>query len=505
MPDTFRPDTLRPDTLRPDTLRPDTLRPDTLLPAASRPDTLLPAASRPATASTVAPTAPGPEPFTAPLPLPPLRPTATLLFCLLSVVPLAVVMGLRLAYVFTQADTTYYLNTAYGRPSVLPFASRQLGPLTVRGIAALAHISIEKAFELEGLAALIFFAGTVFYLLLRSGAPRWTVPALAGLSFWAFQYNGLVMPDLLYAALLCIFILLLQPEDAREPAPNFGRGRILLAALMLLPLTVSRESTLLTLLCFLLAGWRRLRLAEVLTALASTFAGTVLVRHLTRNALPNQEHISPTLYLFAKMPWNFLKNFTGITPWANVYRSCEVPRWQVALHAGSLTGIGICGEDWHYPATFLFSALATFGLLPLLVLRLRPRIVAILRAPAPGVHADDLALRFSLIYGLVSFLLAGLLGESFVRLFDYSWPLFFIALPTLLGATGASFASIRAGVAFLALHLSVSWLDVRVRHVDRVPLALALYGLGWLLVRRTWRPAAAPATARSAAAGGAAV
>ena len=172
--------------------------------------------------------------------------------------------------------------------------------------------------------------GTVLYLLLRSDAPRWMVPAIAGLLFWSRQLEDLALPDLFYGALLSCLLLLLW------------RGRLMLAALTMFPLMVARESTLLTVACFLIAGGRRLRVREAVTAVLATGAGMLLVKRLTVDALPNGEHISPMFYMVAKMPWNFLKNVLGLNPWANVYPSCAAPRWQMTLHLGPLHAIGLC-------------------------------------------------------------------------------------------------------------------------------------------------------------------
>lgn len=388
---------------------------------------------------------------------------------LLTASPIAIAAALWMRHIFDQADTTHYLNLAAGRPALLPFASRQLGPLLVRELVRLTHLSMEQAFFVEGTLALLLFVGTVAFLLVRSGSPRWMVPALAGMFFWTLMYNGLVLPDLFYAALLCVFLLLL-------------RGRhMLAAACMLFPLAVARESTLLTLVCLLAAGWRRLRWYEAAVAVAGTGAGIGLARHLAANALPNTEGISPALYLVAKLPWNLLKNFFGIDLWANVYRSCEVPRWQMPLHLGPLTAIGVCRFGWRYPVWLAFEAMAIFGLLPLLLVKLRR-----VRMPS-GDGREQVLLRFCVIYGVISFCMAGLLGEAFGRLFGYSWPLFLVALPVLLGVSGANFRSGRAAVVFLLLHLSLTWLNVQLHQPLLVVPALVLYGLGWWLLEASWR------------------
>jgi len=384
------------------------------------------------------------------------------------VFPVAVWVAYRSHDIFTQPDANRYLAMAAGQPAMMPFASRQLGPLLVRLLSRSLHIGIAPAFEVQGALSLLFFVVATAWLLARSGAPRWTLYAVGGLMFWGLQLNALVMPDLLYAALLCGFLLLLS------------EGRILAACLMMFPMTVSRESTLLTLACFLLVGWKRLKKSEIATAVLATGAATLLVRRMAVDALPNKEHISPMVYLVAKMPWNFLRNVLGLGMWANVYPSCAVPKWQVQAHLGPLHAIGFCEFFPGAIAKTFGLGMTIFGLLPVMVWMVRRQM---LRTGG----REDLMLRFAILYGVGSFLLAPTLGESFVRLFGYSWPLFLIALPLLLGASGANFISTWAAVAFLGLHLFLTWFLLGETPGFLFPTALVCWIVGWLLLLTTFR------------------
>ena len=379
---------------------------------------------------------------------------------------LAVWAGLRLGGVFTQVDSSSYLDLAAGRQAMLPFAWRQLGPLIVRAIAAGFQTNIERGFLAEGIVALAVFLALAITLLIRSRAPRWMIPAIVGMFFWAAELNRLVLPDLTYAALLAVFLWLLSSN------------RVLLAGLMLFPLSLARESTLLVLVCLLIAGYRRLRAREWIVAVAATAAGVLTVWALTRHALPNSEHLPGALYLAAKVPGNLSRNVFGIEPWANIYPGCAVPVWQMHVHLGPLQAIGVCRFGPEYPLQMLGLALASFGLLPLLLLRLRGRV---------GLHERGLLLRFCVIYGAVSFLAAPLEGFLVSRLFDYGWPLFLVALPLLLRASGAKFSSTRAALAFVGLHLLVSWSVWWIFFVAPTPLLAVeatLYFAGWWVVRK---------------------
>jgi hypothetical protein len=295
------------------------------------------------------------------------------------------------------------------------------------------------------------------------------LPAVVGLLFWSQQFNALVMPDLFYAALLCGLLLLLY------------RQNFLPAALMMFPLALARESTLLTLACFLIAGWRRLRTREVVAALVAAVAGMLIVGRLAANALPNREHISPALYLVGKMPWNLLKNIFGLVMSSNTYRACEVPRWTIPLHIGPLRQIGYCSFAPILPAAVIACGLASFGLLFLLLIKVR------------GVRVttgsrQDMLLRFCVVYGVISFVLAPLLGESFTRLFDYSWPLFFVALPILLGAAPTIFSSARAALAFLVMHLLLAWSLIMNSSMLVIGVGVVFCLLGWRLLRQPTGP-----------------
>lgn len=391
--------------------------------------------------------------------------------CVAIMVPLSILFGAHLGQIFTQTDTTNYLSIAAGegQRAMLPFASRQLGPLIVRGLTHLLHVSVQTGFLIEGVLSLVFFMSGVLYLLVRSGAPRIMLPAVVGLLLWSQQFNALVMPDLFYAALLCGFLLFLY------------RQNLLAAALMMFPLALARESTLLTLACFLIAGWRRLQIREVVAAFVAAIAGMLTVGRLAANALPNQEHISPALYLAGKAPWNFLKNILGLVMSSNVYRACEVPRWTVALHIGPLRQIGFCRFDFLRPVEMIACGLASFGLLFLLLIKVRS--VRVTTEPR-----QNMLLRFCVVYGIISFVLAPLLGESFTRLFDYSWPLFLVALPILLGAAPTLFSSARAALAFLVMHLLLAWSIIMLPSMLVIGVGAIFCLLGWRLLRQPAGP-----------------
>ena len=118
------------------------------------------------------------------------------------------------------------------------------------------------------------------------------------------------------------------------------------------------------------------------------------------------------------------------------------------------------------------------GPTPLLWLRMR-------KMPLPG-----LLLRFAVVYGAVSLLVAPLLGDSQLRLFAYGWPLFLVGLPMLLGRSGANFRSQGSAWLFLALHLGLSWSVLWLSAGPLLAVGVAIYALGGLVLQKTFQDGA---------------
>jgi hypothetical protein len=349
-------------------------------------------------------------------------------------------MTRRMQPLFSVPDSSSYLRLALGDVAhvMQPWASRQLGVLVVRGLAAMLHVSVRQAFVIEAAVALLVTLLVVDCLLVRANAPRWMLVAVAVLPSWAMLVQYLALPDLWYAAMIAVLLVLLEREW------------LWAACVMMLPLMLSRESTSLTLLCFLLAAWRRLRWAQRATVVGAAVVGAIVVSRLSAGAMSNVEHIPQALYLFAKLPWNFMRNVLGVLPWSNVNTDlCKVPVWSMPLHISSVQAVGICGVSFQQQMAAVTAAMMQFGLLPLLFLAvwLRRRMR----------RGDGSLLRFTLIYGGACFLLAPLLGAGFAHLVGYAWPLFLVAGPLLLCEVSGegSWRGSMAAIGFFALHLGL--------------------------------------------------
>ena len=371
--------------------------------------------------------------------------------------------------VFVAADARFYIAMARGDYSQVmqPFASRQLGALLVTGWIRLFHGSVETGFLIEGTASIVFTLVAICYLALKTSAPRWLLFAMAFLPFWNFLLQDLVLPDLWYSALLALLLLMLEEE------------RMMAAAIMMFPLMLSRESTVLTLLCFLVACWKRLGWTQRITAVTSTVAGSLVVKHLALRAQPNSEHLPASIYMIAKVPWNLMNNVFGLVPWSNVNTQfCVVPRWAFPVHVGPVHAIGICGFSATGWGLISEALLSEFGLLPLLL--------GFLWWRGRKLGTPSMLLRFTLVYGLASLVLAPMLGTWAARLIGYAWPVFFVALPMLFdriphGAT--AFRRECAGLGFFAAHMLIIFLAYRYYWTTMLMLNLSIWLVGYCLLR----------------------
>jgi len=332
-----------------------------------------------------------------------------------------------------QPDASWYLLLARGKGSevIQPFASRQLYALSVRGLAAVLGWPVGRAFVAVGVVCLVFTLAVIFRLMVRTGAPRWMLGAAAVLPFWPQMLAGLVLPDIWYAALLAVLLLLLE------------RRWWWAAAAMMLPLMVSRESTSLTLVCLLLAGWRELRWPRAAFAVLCTGAGGWIVHALTAGGPGNSEKLPQAVYLLAKVPWNGMRNLLGIQPWSNLYPFlCQRPRWLWAVHLGPVRALGVCSVNGMEPVMALIAEVTVFGVLPALAIVLWWR---------QRGQREDVLLRFCVLYGGLGFLLAPVLGTAVGRLVGYGWPLPLVAAPILAGRLSGGW---RAG-GLLAAHFAL--------------------------------------------------
>ncbi len=384
------------------------------------------------------------------------------------------IAGIEPTYVFVVPDALSYMKIAEGETAQVmqPFASRQLGALVVAVIAHGLHVTISQGFLLQAVVCLAWMLAVVFGLMAQTAVPRWMLMAVAVTPFWVGQVQYLVLPDVWYSAMLSVLLVLL------------ARRHMLGAALMMFPLMMSRESTSLTLLCFLIAAWGAMRWLDRMAAVGAAAVGSAVVGHLTRQSPANVEHLPQAIYILAKVPWNFLRNVAGVLPWSNVNGElCEVPRWTMHVPLGKLQAVGICGVAHGGQLDVVVAVLTQFGLLPMLV--------AFLWWRHRRVRGRSPLLQFALLYGAAAFMLAPLLGNWLTHLTGYGWPLFFVALPLLLDELAGwnwTPGQMLAGAGFFAVHLAVCANAYWPQWLPLIGTELVLWGVGFILLRRWWGP-----------------
>lgn len=374
------------------------------------------------------------------------------------------ITGLCLFYTggfMTQAtgDGEHYRNIATGQwhqvPS--PFSARFLGPLLVRGAAATGIVSVDWGFALlSGISCFVVAWLVAAVALQATGSAAVALIMLAGtvIPEWWFAPFG---PEALHAALLCGFLLLLRRlgEDAAWPGT-------LLAMLLLVLMTLTREASALIGLILVFILWFRGGRARAMAWLVVTLAGVMLDSWIAQRAGTGNIHQMPPLaYMAAKVPFNGLRNLMGVRFWVNTFAE-EPPatRWQLPSWAriGSIREIGLMPWEIMAVRHTLLGWLCVFGVLPGIawfMWRRRRRDGA--QSPA--------WLKVSACYGAISFLIAPLLGAAVGRLVGYGWPVFWIALPLALARRMGCWAFRTRAMAIIgALHLVSSWLVLTGSH-----------------------------------------
>ncbi len=395
--------------------------------------------------------------------------------CVAACAAYAILQAWKLEGPFSIPDASYYLMIAHGDQAhvMKPFAARQLGALVAAGIAKILHAPVERGFVVEGVASLLFTLAGSFWLLVRTAAPRWMLAVMILLPVWIDTFHHLALPDTWYAALLLLLLLLLR-EDW-----------LLAAGLMMMPLMLSRESTWLALVCLLAVAGKRMGWPRIGATVAAAVAGAMIVGRLARHSLDNEEHLPQAIYMVAKVPWNLLHNVFGLAPWSNVNTDmCQVPMWQMPFHLWQIRAVGVCSYSSVMQLMLANGVLTLYGLLPLLL--------AVLWWRHRRFAERSLMLRFALVYGGASFLLAPVLGTDYRHLAGYAWPLFVIALPELMNEfkhSGWSLQREGAGVAFCALHLVIVLMPPNASLEREVVLKVLLWvaGAAALVAWRPWR------------------
>ncbi len=321
-------------------------------------------------------------------------------------------------------DANWYMMMVEGNSEEVnrPFCNRILHPATVRALMDITHIGMDEAFRIISILALLLLTASITASLSASGVyPAWSFlllfsPALLML------YKDHYLTDLFHASLLALlFFLLLK----RKTWPSI---------VVLFLLCLSRESTLLLVLCIAVVGCLRKEWKLVAGSLLAALTGIVFTAIVVRGQ-PNIHGMNMFMYMLLKLPCNVLRNLFGIVPWTDTFATGttfypQEPIFRIAvpgfLPLGSIHKIGIYEIDLFKPLFVLRVFLTIFGTLPaLLVYSLRKGM----RQPGQKLPTW---LSIAVAYGLIAFFLGAGMGTLPYRLILFGWPAFWIGAPLVL-------------------------------------------------------------------------
>jgi hypothetical protein len=330
--------------------------------------------------------------------------------------PIAVTLGIT---VFLAAqdfprhwdDSPVYIGMAQGLPALMPWAGRILLPDLVALLTKTLGLEMDQAFELINCLA--------FTLWLLIVSERWRasiwLPFFLVLPLAVAGLQNVYITDMFHMGLTAIFIVLLRYNPVAA------------AGFMVFMMLGRENSMLLALISAGLLLWNR-KIFLAAAMLAAYLIGSVIA-HSAASGASNVHKMPEILYLFLKMPSNFLQNWLGVQLWTNGYAWCEQPVFTISFpgtfHLGVITKVGFCAPSIVTPLAMAASYVTIFGVLPaVLVSVLKSRGV-----PVGRWREEWWATAFA--YGALMFFLATLVGNPVDRDIAFAWPLFLIALPTI--------------------------------------------------------------------------
>jgi hypothetical protein len=382
-------------------------------------------------------------------------------------------------------DAGQYRLLALGQRNAVPtpFSARILGPAAAGWLGRVTGLGVDTGFLLLGIVCLVALIALVAGLLWSWRAPIAIFAGVFLLPFWADIFHDYYLPDLLHATILAAILLCLL----------FGQNG--LGLLLLFPAYLARESTLLLALCLLFACWRRIPLRTAGVGFLAMAAGLVVSRHYGQSGPASVHGLGGGAYILGKLFWSFFKNVLGLPLWSNTLPECS-PVWVAALpHSlGAIREVGVCQPSAWGPGRLLLAWFGIFGIGPALAVVLWRRMVPLLsgRGQDPGLTPGMIIVfRLCAVYGVISILMAPLLGASADRLVEYGWPFYFGVLPWFIVAS-YDLRGLRSAW-ILLLHLLtcwVAWFGFKLQTPSFLLAGLAvlaLNGVGYTLLRRSCR------------------
>jgi hypothetical protein len=321
------------------------------------------------------------------------------------------------------ADSIAYRALALGRYEEVmsSIAGRILHPAFVRLVCRVSGLNIDDAFLLVAVIALAVLVANVAWIMKQTtGAGALVLPLLFTPVVTRYMFGLYYCQDLFYAALLSgLFIALM-------------RGRTAVALILLLPLYLVRESTVLLALVWASIAWFESDWTTPVACGVMTLIGLGMSRIFANLGQSNIHKINELVFLALKLPFDSLRNLMGIVLVPSEMEgrpgfTCVpivtvlLPRF---LRYGRTTQFGICSLDLQLPLHTYALLLSLFGIGPTVLWSLWRRNA--LRAFVTGAPRWC---KIALTYGLLAFLLAPAVSFWLERDIGYSWPAFWIATP----------------------------------------------------------------------------
>jgi hypothetical protein len=319
-----------------------------------------------------------------------------------------------------EADAAWYIKLAQGHLADVPkpFATRLLYPWLVRLVQNGMSVELGTAFVVTAACCLLVTVVVTARMLGR--LPLIGILGIVASPFFFVLASNYHLPDILHAALLALFFLSLRGK------------RPWLSLLLLVPMALTREQTLVLGFCTAVLAFRASQFRFSIGVGAVTIVGFVTTVAIGRLTGPNIHQMPDLLYLLLKVPFNFSKNILGLQMWADTFDQSHIctpiATWPMpnGIHLGVIERIGICGYDLGLPLSTLIIALTTFGVAPTLLLILSKRGGTSYMKRLPQW------IQIAIAYGAFCFITAPFVGSSVFRLIGYAWPAFWLAMPQLL-------------------------------------------------------------------------
>ena len=385
-------------------------------------------------------------------------------------------------------DSRHYIDIAEGRMHLVnkPFSNRFLHPIVAGTIAKVTHLSTETSFLLIGILSLLVLLTAVFSVAKVDNLSPAAVIAFLLTPFLVRLFQQYYLPDMFYAAILGLFFLC------------WGQYKLWWTLVLLFLLYITRESTILLSLTVALISVHKRWWRMLLGIIIATSLAIIVSNYVSSFGQLNIHATSDSVYLFGKIPFNFLKNILGIVLWTNTLAAnnptvfyntslliVTLPSW---LHMGAIHSIGVYTFAPLIAFNTISTLLTTFGALPVLVLLDFARY----RRSMLNSHNTSPIMLPALGYGLLSFFVGTSIGATVGRLVGYGWPAFWIASPLLLGQY--HHCDNRFFLRFLSYHTAICWFPFFLAKIGlqempliiiSICLAVVLYGYAVTEIRRT--------------------